>query len=129
MDIICEVVRDGLFKIKIRNPIRILDTAIEGRSSLGYTVYSAFTDNENITINKLNIISMTEMKPIHLDFYRSALKMLQIMVVPDMDKEIGRFSVEIDGVIRNNVNMNEYIKKPEPSDVEVIPNIKKRELN
>jgi hypothetical protein len=127
---LCEIVQRGLLSIQIRNPVRILDTASTGKLSLGYTVYSPFSNNEDIRINKWNIVSMCKVKHQHLEFYNKTVALLNTLVIPELDAEVGKFAIEIEQAMKRLVERKEYLDETD-SDVVVVPTekIDRKKLN
>ena len=124
IEIICEIVKRGLFSIAVKNPVRILDTAATGKLSLGYTVYSPFTTNENISINRMNIVSISELKGQHVEFYNKTVTLLNTLVIPELDGEIGKFAIEIDQAMKRFADRKEYLEDDAGSDVVIVDNKK-----
>ena len=120
VEIICEVIKNNLFSVVVKNPVRILDTAATGKLSLGYTVYSPFTVNENIVINRFNIVSISELKPQHVEFYNKTITLLNTLVIPELDGEIGKFALEIDQAMKRFAERKDYLENDSDSDVVIV---------
>lgn len=94
-DIIGEVVRNGLFNITIRNPIRVIDGFEKGKFTVAYGIYTSFVDSKEVKINKFGVVSINPLKESLHPFYTAIAGFTEKNVHHVIEKELMRFALTV----------------------------------